>query len=142
MLLQIVLQDPYNTETVVRMCSVKKVFLKICRPQGCNFIKKETLSQMFSCEFCEVFKNIFFIEHLWWLLLALHESHSLQFQAARTTCINFIFSSLTSSAIFHLTFTPSSFTCMRIQTYSSFQCTTLNVFCPFSFRGTHKSRPV
>ena len=28
------------------------------------FIKKETLAQMFSCEFCEIFKNIFFVEHL------------------------------------------------------------------------------
>ena len=25
---------------------------------------------MFSCEICELFKNRFFIEHLWWLLLA------------------------------------------------------------------------
>ena len=25
-----------------------------------NFIKKETLTQMFSCEFCETFKNIYF----------------------------------------------------------------------------------
>ena len=24
---------------------------------------------MFSCEYCEVFKNSFFIEHLWWPLL-------------------------------------------------------------------------
>ena len=29
-----------------------------------NFIKKETLAQMFSCEFCEIFKNIHFIDHL------------------------------------------------------------------------------
>ena len=34
-----------------------------------SFIKKETLAQLFSCEFLEIFKNIFFIEHLWWLLL-------------------------------------------------------------------------
>ena len=26
----------------------------------------ETLAQVFSCEFCEIFENI---EHLWWLLL-------------------------------------------------------------------------
>ena len=38
-------------------------------PQACNFIKKETLAQMFSCEFCETSENIIFIEHLWWLLL-------------------------------------------------------------------------
>ena len=30
-----------------------------------NFIKKETLTQVFSCEFCEIFKNTFFTEHLW-----------------------------------------------------------------------------
>ena len=29
-----------------------------------NFIKKETLAQVFSCEFCEIFKNTFFTEHL------------------------------------------------------------------------------
>ena len=27
--------------------------------QGCNFIKKESLAQVFSCEFCEIFKNTF-----------------------------------------------------------------------------------
>ena len=31
---------------------------------ACNFIKKETLAQVFSCEFCEIFKNTFFTEHL------------------------------------------------------------------------------
>ena len=33
-------------------------------------LKKETQEQVFSCEFYEVFKNTFFIEHLRWLLLA------------------------------------------------------------------------
>ena len=28
------------------------------------FNKKEALAQVFSCEFCEVFKTIFFTEHL------------------------------------------------------------------------------
>ena len=27
---------------------------------SCNFIKKETLAQGFSCEFCKIFKNTFF----------------------------------------------------------------------------------
>ena len=27
------------------------------RPEACNFIKKETLAQVFSCEFCEISKN-------------------------------------------------------------------------------------
>ena len=29
-----------------------------------NFIKKETLAQVFSCEYCKIFKSTFFIEHL------------------------------------------------------------------------------
>ena len=37
--------------------------------QACKFIKKETLAQLGSCEFCENFENAFFIEHLRWLLL-------------------------------------------------------------------------
>ena len=27
---------------------------------ACNFIKKETLAQLFSCEFCDIFENAFF----------------------------------------------------------------------------------
>ena len=27
--------------------------------EACNFIKKETLAQVFSCEFCEIAKNTF-----------------------------------------------------------------------------------
>ena len=34
------------------------------RPQAWNFNKKETLTQVFSFEFCEIFKNTFFTEHL------------------------------------------------------------------------------
>ena len=34
-----------------------------------NFIKKETLAQVVSCEFCEIYKNIFFTEHVRWLLV-------------------------------------------------------------------------
>ena len=34
-------------------------------PEACNFIKKETLAQVFSCEFCEISKSTFFTEHLW-----------------------------------------------------------------------------
>ena len=32
--------------------------------QACNFIKKETLAEVFSCEFCEIFKNTIFGEYL------------------------------------------------------------------------------
>ena len=61
-------------------CSMKKVFLEISQNsqentcarasfliklQAYNFIKKETLTQVFSCEFCKIFKNTYFTEHLW-----------------------------------------------------------------------------
>ena len=60
-------------------CSIKNVFLNnfakfkgkhLCQSLflstvAYNFIKKESLVQMFSCEFYEIFKNIFFTEHIW-----------------------------------------------------------------------------
>ena len=29
-------------------------------PEACNFVKKESLAQVFSCDFCEISKNTFF----------------------------------------------------------------------------------
>ena len=73
-----------RSEAVTRSYSVKKVFLNflknlqentctrvsfLIKPEACDFIKKETLTQVFFCEFCEIFKKTFFIERLWWLLL-------------------------------------------------------------------------
>ena len=49
------------------------------RPEAYNFINKETLAQVFSCEFCETSKNTLFTEHLWttasafWQLSRLNE---------------------------------------------------------------------
>ena len=56
-----------------QLCSVKKVFLKISHnsqentctrvsflikeTEACNFIKRETMAQVFSCEICEIFKK-------------------------------------------------------------------------------------
>ena len=37
---------------------------------ACNFIKKETPAQVFSCAFCEISKNTFSTEHLLWMLLS------------------------------------------------------------------------
>ena len=69
-----------KSKAVVQRCSVKKVLLEISQnsrentcarvspvpeSQACNVIKKETLAQVFSCEFCEISKNQFFAEHLW-----------------------------------------------------------------------------
>ena len=46
-----------SIEAVVWRCSVKKVFLEI---SACNFIKKESLAQVFSCGFCEISGETFF----------------------------------------------------------------------------------
>ena len=56
-------------------CSVRKIvvrdFTKFTGKHWCqslflnNLIEKETLSQVFSCKFCEISKNTFFMEHLW-----------------------------------------------------------------------------
>ena len=69
-------------------CSIKKLFLKFSQnSQGntcarvsfliklqvepCNFVKKETLTQAFSCEFCEIYNNTFFTKTSGRLLLNL-----------------------------------------------------------------------
>ena len=52
---------------VVQRCSVKKMLLEISQENTCvrvSFLiklqNKETLAQVFSCEFCEISKNTFF----------------------------------------------------------------------------------
>ena len=55
-------------EAVAQTCSLKKMFLEIsqnsqenaCDGAACNFIKKETLAQAFSCKCYEISKNSFF----------------------------------------------------------------------------------
>ena len=54
-----------SAEAVTRSY-LKKVFLEISQNSlestcdlACNFIKKETLTQVFSCELCEISKNTF-----------------------------------------------------------------------------------
>ena len=36
-----------------------------CRPLACNFIKKETSTQVFTCNFAKSLRIPFFTEHLW-----------------------------------------------------------------------------
>ena len=43
----------------------ESLFQQSCRPEAWNFIKNETLPQVFSSEFCEISKNTFFTEHPW-----------------------------------------------------------------------------
>ena len=63
-------------------CSIKKVFLEVSQNSkennctivsiliklqvsGLQLLEKESLAQVFSCEFYEICKNTFFTEHLW-----------------------------------------------------------------------------
>ena len=43
-------------------------FNKVAGLRSATLLKTETLAQLFSCEFCEIFKKPISIEHLWWLL--------------------------------------------------------------------------
>ena len=68
-----------HSEAVAQRCSVKKMFLQLLQnsqENTCarvsfliklqtsvrNFIKKETLALVLSCQFCEIFNNAFFLQ--------------------------------------------------------------------------------
>ena len=70
------------SQAVVFRFSVEKVFLEFSQNSQENtcarvsfliklqsYFKKDTLTQVFSCEFCEISRKAFFAEHLRWLLL-------------------------------------------------------------------------
>ena len=70
----------FKTDAVVWRFSVTKVFLKISQDSqeitcarvsflACNFIKKESLAQVFSFRFCEISKNTVSHRHLRGLLI-------------------------------------------------------------------------
>ena len=65
----------WTSEAVAQFCSVKTAFLEILQnvqPEPLFFLlKKETLTQVFSYEFCEISKNTIFTEYIRWLLLEL-----------------------------------------------------------------------
>ena len=44
---------------------VLKNFTKFARLRPANLLKRETLAQVFSCEFCKISKNTFSAEHHW-----------------------------------------------------------------------------
>ena len=56
-------------------------FNKTAGLQSCNFIKKGPPTQMFACEYCAIFKNTCFEEHLWtdiWAFSYMIKKHSKQ----------------------------------------------------------------
>ena len=55
----------YNfTRGTHQRCSITGKHLCQSLFLSCNFIKKDTVPQGLSCEFCMIFKNTFFTEHL------------------------------------------------------------------------------
>ena len=58
------------TKAAVCICSSKYAFFKISQEKTCKpaTLLNEILTQVFSCEYCEVFKNIYFEEDLRWLV--------------------------------------------------------------------------
>ena len=62
----------------------------IIKLQACNFIKKETLAQVFSREFCEISKDSFFTEYLRWLLQQEHLFTGRLWTTASAHSVNFI----------------------------------------------------
>ena len=55
----------FDTQNSQENTFARVSFLIKLQAQVCNFIKKETLEQVFSCEFCEISKHTFFTEHFW-----------------------------------------------------------------------------
>ena len=52
------------SQNLLENTCIKVSFLIKLQASACNFIEKETLTQVFSCECCEIFKNTVFTEHL------------------------------------------------------------------------------
>ena len=62
---------------------LKSLFNTVRELKACNFNKKETPTQVFSCEYHKIIKNSCFIEHPRWLLLNMAEEFLIQ---ARYLC--------------------------------------------------------
>ena len=56
------LYDKNVATFMLQLCYDKNSRLTLANhwPVACNFIKKETLAQVFSCEFCEIYNNTFY----------------------------------------------------------------------------------
>ena len=50
----------YGAPNVFKKFHFWQAILNFSIPEACNFIKKETLAQVFSWEFCKISKNTFF----------------------------------------------------------------------------------
>ena len=58
----------FSNQVFLKFCNTHRKLLgfpfnKVAGLNACIFIKKETPTQVLSCEYCEIFKNSFFVEH-------------------------------------------------------------------------------
>ena len=132
----------HYTEAATRGVPWKKVFLKISqnsqentctrasflikferlRLQFYNFIKNETLAQVFSCEFCETFKNRFLQNTSGRLLLTISTSQLTMCHSNRINFSLWYFSNLWHELWNSETVSSSISFSMAIQTFSKFSC--------------------
>ena len=110
---------PYSEAIWVQRCSIKidvlknfakftgkhlyqsLFFNKVADLRPVTLLKKKALAQVFSCKFCEILKNTFFTEHLWWLFLltnilhcltiSCHQSISIPLENVRKSLFFYIF---------------------------------------------------
>ena len=48
----------------LKISQISQENTKVAGPRPASFIKKETRTQVFSCEICEIFKNTYLEEHI------------------------------------------------------------------------------
>ena len=100
---------------------------------SCNFIKKEALAQVFSCEFCEISENTFFTGHVWWLLLGVSWMLLWTVDICLLLVLNFVFHSLHlisasySSFIIQTSSESASFSSFKYRFLSSVEAATRGV---------------
>ena len=95
------------SEAAVCRCSSKQVFLKISQYSQkisvfeslfnkagtlitCVFIKKEIPTQVFSCEYCEIFKNSFLMEQFLFIIVLCDDRILWTSFGAKLTCFIFL----------------------------------------------------
>ena len=64
-----------------------------------SLFNKETSTQMFFCETCEIFRTTFFIEHLWWLLLCIYCAYCFLYSTFKFTIYTFFYKKLVCKKI-------------------------------------------
>ena len=75
----------YRSALILRNLPRPEKFLVTrLRPETCNFIKKDTLAHRFSCEFCEILKNIFYS----WNTTSGYFCHYVFYHNSQVTCLH------------------------------------------------------